>query len=492
MDDDAMADIHWRPLSLKEKIILILIGYAIALGAVGKVSLDDLKTVSRKLEVVELADNLNWVILEIRRYEKNYLLYQKREDLDENRRYVAQALDLVQTIEQRAWNLRSQPGLKALQDAVRVYRDRMEEIADADALEDNHQRSAALMNDVRELGQRMLDLAEQEVAFERSMIRHILETLRLQLMAVFAVALALGVVLPFLAFRKFFKLLHLLRRTTEHIAGGRFEKIPVEASEIEMRQLMEAFNHMVEELERHEAQMIQAQKLSSLGTMAAGVAHQLNNPLNNIWTSCQIAIDELDACDPPFMRKMLDNIDQETARARDIVKGLLEFSRTKVFSMRWIELAVIAKRALTLIAAQVPAEVEIHTDIPPQLKVQVDVQRFQEVLLNLLLNAVQAIGSRPGRVMLKATADETARQAVITVQDTGPGIPADIRGRIFDPFFTTKGDNQGTGLGLAVAYGIIKQHRGSIAVESEPGEGCTFVIRLPLESPSGAETVNGG
>ena len=487
-----MADIHWRPLSLKEKIILILIGYAIALGAVGKVSLDDLETVSRKLAVVELADNLNWMILEIRRYEKNYLLYQKREDLDENRRYVAQALDLVQTIEQRAWNLRSQPGLTALQDAVRVYRDRMEEIADADALEDNHQRSAALMNDVRELGQRMLDLAEQEVAFERSMIRHILETLRLQLMAVFAVALALGVVLPFLAFRKFFKLLHLLRRTTEHIAGGRFEKIPVEASEIEMRQLMEAFNHMVEELERHEAQMIQAQKLSSLGTMAAGVAHQLNNPLNNIWTSCQIAIDELDACDPPFMRKMLDNIDQETARARDIVKGLLEFSRTKVFSMRWIELAVIAKRALTLIAAQVPAEVEIHTDIPPQLKVQVDVQRFQEVLLNLLLNAVQAIGSRPGRITLKAAADEATRQAVITVQDTGPGIPADIRGRIFDPFFTTKGDNQGTGLGLAVAYGIIKQHRGSIAVESEPGEGCTFVIRLPLESPSGAETVNGG
>lgn len=487
-----MADIHWRPLSLKEKIILILIGYAIALGAVGKVSLDDLQTVSRKLEVVELADNLNWVILEIRRYEKNYLLYQKREDLDENRRYVAQALDLVETIGQRAWNLRSQPQLTSLQDAVRVYRDRMEEIADADALQDNHQRSAALMNDVRELGQRMLDLAEREVAFERSMIRQILETLRVQLMAVFAVALALGVVLPFLAFRKFFKLLHLLRRTTEHIAGGRFEKIPVEASEIEMRQLMEAFNHMVEELERHEAQMIQAQKLSSLGTMAAGVAHQLNNPLNNIWTSCQIAIDELDTCDPPFMRKMLDNIDQETARARDIVKGLLEFSRTKVFSMRWIELAVIAKRALTLIAAQVPAEVEIHTDIPPDLKVQVDVQRFQEVLLNLLLNAVQAIGSRPGRITLKAAADEATRQAVITVQDTGPGIPADIRGRIFDPFFTTKGDNQGTGLGLAVAYGIIKQHRGSIAVESEPGEGCTFVIRLPLESPSGAETVNGG
>ncbi|MEE4609018.1 MAG: ATP-binding protein [Desulfobacteraceae bacterium] len=487
-----MADIHWRPLSLKEKIILILIGYAIALGAVGKVSFDDLDTVGRKLEVVELADNLNWVILEIRRYEKNYLLYQKREDLDENRRYVGQALDLMGTISQQAWTLRSQPLLSDLQNAVRAYRDRMEEIADADAIEDNYRHSAVLLEDVRELGQRMLDLAEQEVAFERSMIRHILETLRVQLITVFAAALGLGVVLPFLAFRKFFKLLHLLRRTTEHIAGGRFEKIPVQASEIEMRQLMEAFNQMVEEIERHEAQMIQAQKLSSLGTMAAGVAHQLNNPLNNIWTSCQIAIDELQACDPPFMRKMLDNIDQETVRARDIVKGLLEFSRTKVFSMRWIELAVIAKRALTLVAAQVPAEVEVHTDIPPNLKVQVDVQRFQEVLLNLLLNSVQAIGAGPGRITLSAAADGAARQVVITVQDTGAGIPAEVRGRIFDPFFTTKSDNQGTGLGLAVAYGIIKQHRGSIAVQSEPGQGTTFVIRLPLEASSGAENANGG
>ncbi|MDD3991214.1 MAG: ATP-binding protein [Desulfobacteraceae bacterium] len=487
-----MANINWRSVSLKQKIILILISYGIALGAVGKVSFDDLETVGRKLEVVELADNLNWVILEIRRYEKNYLLYQKREDLEENRRYMAKALDLVESIGQRGLTLRSQPLLSDLQNAVRAYRDRMEDIADANAIEDNYQRSTLLLEDVRELGQRMLDLAEQEVAFERSMIRHILETLRVQLIAVFAAALALGAVLPFLAFRKFFKLLHLLRRTTEHIAGGRFEKIPVQASEIEMRQLMEAFNHMVEELQRHEAQMIQAQKLSSLGTMAAGVAHQLNNPLNNIWTSCQIAIDELDSCDPPFMRKMLDNIDQETIRARDIVKGLLEFSRTKVFSTRWIELAVIAKRALTLVAAQVPAEVVVHTDIPPDLKVQVDVQRFQEVLLNLLLNSVQAIGSRPGRITLKAAVDEATRQVVITVQDTGPGIPAEARGRIFDPFFTTKSDNQGTGLGLAVAYGIIKQHRGGIAVESEPGQGAVFVIRLPLDAATGTENANGG
>jgi two-component system NtrC family sensor kinase len=486
-----MDDIRWRHPSLKEKIVLILVCYAVAIAALGKVSFDDLKTVTQKLEVVELADNLNWLILETRRYEKNYLLYHKPEDLDENRRYVAQALGVVADIGERAKNLRSQPQLNALQDAIRAYRDRMEQVADADAIGSNDGQAPRLMADVRELGQRMLDIAEREVTFERRMIRHILENLRVQLIGVFAVALALGVVLPFLAFRKFFKLLHLLRSATEHIAGGRFEKIPVQASEIEMRQLMEAFNHMVEELEHHEAQMIQTQKLSSLGTMAAGVAHQLNNPLNNIWTSCQIAIDELDACDPPFMRKMLDNIDQETIRARDIVKGLLEFSRTKIFSLRWVEFAQIAKRALTLIAAQVPAEVEVRTEIPAGLKVQVDVQRFQEVVLNLLLNAVHAIGAGQGIVTLRAWAEQDAGQVVITVQDSGPGVPPEIRNRIFDPFFTTKSDGQGTGLGLAIAYGIIKQHNGTIAVESKAGEGATFVIRLPLENQPGQEDGTG-
>jgi signal transduction histidine kinase len=483
----AMENFSWRPPSLKEKIVLILVFYAVAIAALGKVSFDELKTVSQKLEVVELADNLNWVILETRRYEKNYLLYHKPEDLSENRRYVAQALGLVEAIGTRARNLRSQPQLDALQKAIGSYRDLMEGLADADAIGHGSVQEARLMDDVRELGQRMLDIAEQEVAFERAMIRHILETLRVQLISVFAVALALGAVLPFLALRKFFKLLTLLRQAAAHIAGGRFEKIPVQASEIEMRQLMEAFNHMVEELEHHEAQMIQTQKLSSLGTMAAGVAHQLNNPLNNIWTSSQIAIDELETCDPIFMRKMLDNIDQETIRARDIVKGLLEFSRTKIFSLRWIELAEIAKRALTLIAAQVPAEVEVRTEIPAGLKVRVDVQRFQEVLLNLLLNAVQAIGAQPGTVTLRAEADQASGQAVIRVQDSGPGIPAEIRNRIFDPFFTTKSDGQGTGLGLAIAYGIIKQHNGTIAVENRADRGATFVIRLPLENQPGQE-----
>jgi signal transduction histidine kinase len=481
-----------RPPGLKEKIILILVSYIIAIVALGTVSFDDLETVGRKFEVVELADNLNGVILEIRRYEKNYLLYHNPQDLEENRRYIGQALNLVEDIERRAINLRSQPQLNDLREAISTYQDRMNQFAGTNAGEYDYIESARPIAEVRELGQKMIDIAQQEVTFERTMICHILETLRAQLLGVFSVALALGAVLPFLVFRKFFKLLYLLRAATENIAGGRFGKIPVHASEIEMRQLMEAFNHMVEELERHEAQMIQSQKLSSLGTMAAGVAHQLNNPLNNIWTSCQIAIDELDACDPQFVRKMLGNIDQETVRARDIVKGLLEFSRTKIFSMRWIELDVIARRAITLIAAQVPAEVEVHTEIPPDLKVQVDVQRFQEVLLNLLLNAVQAIGSGPGRVTLRAEADRVSCQVVITVHDSGPGIPPEIRSRIFDPFFTTKSDTQGTGLGLAVAYGIIKQHRGSIGVESEPGEGCTFVIRLPIEPPCGAEIATGG
>lgn len=479
----------WHPLSLKQKIILILICYAVAIAALGTVSFDDLNTVGRKLEVVELADNLNWVILEIRRYEKNYLLYRQQEDIAENRRYVDQALAAVEAIRPRVKNLRSQPQLNALSEAIIAYRDLMQRLSDAESKDTPQDQ---LVVQVRELGQYMLDLAEKEVAFERAMIRRILETLKVQLLSVFGVALALGAILPFLAFRKLFKLFNLLHRATEDIAGGRFGQIPVEASEIEMRQLMEAFNRMVEELQRHQTQLIQTQKLSSLGTMAAGVAHQLNNPLNNISTSCQIAMDELDDGDPAFIRKMMDNIDQETIRARDIVKGLLEFSRTKVFSQTRINLAELVKRALTLIGSQVPANIAITTAVPADVAVWVDAQRFQEVLLNLLTNAVQAIGDQPGTITVTAGMDLGAGQAVIRVADSGPGIDETILNRIFDPFFTTKHEGQGTGLGLAIVYGIIKQHRGTIAVESGPGRGTTFVIGLPLhEQPPASDLDNG-
>lgn len=475
--------VFWHPLSLKRKIVLIFICYAASIATLGWLSFDDLHTVGQKMEIMELTDNLNWMILEVRRYEKNYLLYRKREDLDENRRYLLQARGVAESIRPQVRNTSGQAQLASLMTAVREYQEWMDRLPGSYLV--NASPPENLVAGVRETGQRMLDASEKLVAFERGLIRRILNTLKMQLTFALGAALTLGVFIPFLIFAKFFKLLHLLHQTTEHIAGGRFERIPAHASETELSRLMEAFNHMVQELEHREAQLVQTQKLSSLGTMAAGVAHQLNNPLNNISTSCQIAADEVDGGDIPLLRRMMDNIQQETIRARDIVKGLLEFSRAQNFSLRVVNLSEVTRRAITLVRSQVPAGIDIRVEIPPDLEARIDAHRFQEVLLNLLLNAAQAIGCRDGSIVVRGFEELTNGHVVVMVQDSGPGITDDIRDRIFDPFFTTKTDGHGTGLGLSIVYGIIKQHYGSIQVESREGEGTTFVIRLPLKEPPG-------
>ena len=174
----------------------------------------------------------------------------------------------------------------------------------------------------------------------------------------------LGILLPFLMILKIFEPLSIIKKATEDIALGRFNRIEVINTKDEMQQVMEAFNTMVRELERRQDQLVQSKKLSSIGTLTAGVAHQLNNPLNNISTSCQIAIDELASGDTELLSRMLKNIDQETMRARDVVKGLLEFSRVQEFSLRPSQLSYVVKRSVQLVQSQVPADIEMVMEIP--------------------------------------------------------------------------------------------------------------------------------
>jgi len=201
--------------------------------------------------------------------------------------------------------------------------------------------------------------------------------------------------------------------------------------------------------------------------------------LNNISTSCQIALDEFDGGDTVFMKKMLTNIDQETLRARDVVKSLLEFSRAQDFCLREIQLSDVVKKSVLLARSQVPPDITMTIDIPEDLVFHIDVQRMQEVFINLIINAAQAI-ERHGEIAITAKIDFINMLVVIKVRDTGSGISAENQAKIFDPFFTTKEEGQGTGLGLSVVYGIIQKHEGTITVQSVPGQGTSFIIRLPF------------
>jgi signal transduction histidine kinase len=244
---------------------------------------------------------------------------------------------------------------------------------------------------------------------------------------------------------------------------------------------------MVQELEKRQDQLVQGKKMSSIGVLTAGIAHQLNNPLNNISTSCQIILEELDDGDKELLRKLLTNVEQEVYRARDIVKGLLEFSRVRDFALKTVPLEEVVKRSTRLISSQVPPGIDVVTEVPGDLILELDPQRMQEVFLNLLMNAIQAITETPGEIKISARADAARREAVITVADTGVGIPQEELDRIFDPFFTTKEVGAGTGLGLSIVYGIIEKHHGRISVESREGEGTRFIIRMPYNPEAALE-----
>jgi signal transduction histidine kinase len=189
-------------------------------------------------------------------------------------------------------------------------------------------------------------------------------------------------------------------------------------------------------------------------------------------------LEEGTKADAEFVQKMLTNIEQEVHRARDTVKGLLEFSREKEFALKPTPLSEVVERSVRLISSQVPSGIHIERNIPKELILNLDAQRMQEVFLNLMMNAIQSIRTIPGYIGISVKTEESG--AVITVEDTGVGISEENLKHIFDPFFTTKDVGAGTGLGLSIAYGIIQKHHGTISVESRVEEGTKFIIRLPL------------
>jgi two-component system, NtrC family, sensor kinase len=479
----ALLKIPWH-LNIRQKVILGLAAGILAIGFIGVVSYHYLRVIELKQHFVEVADDLSNKTLEIRRYEKNFLLYGSKGDLAENRRYLQNGLDLLHTLESEMKGLAGAPKIQSIRQEFLSYQDLMEQIS---SVPEGQAIPRTLEEQLREQGKHLVELSQQLVGFERQRILEIIQTLKTQLLTSLAIFVVLGGFLSFIVSRKILQPLKTIEKTTLRIAMGNFKPLPVLDTRDETQRVVEAFNRMVQELEKRQDQLVQAKKLSSLGVLTSGVAHQLNNPLNNISTSCQILMEELEdieTYDLAFFQKMLTNIEQEVDRARDIVKGLLEFSRSKEFTLKPIPLKEVVDRAIRLISSQVPAGIDIVAQVPEDLVLQLDAQRMQEAFLNLFMNAVQAIDHHPGQIKVEAMMDKGGRRAIITVEDTGKGISKEDLGRIFDPFFTTKEVGAGTGLGLSIVYGIIEQHHGTISAASKVGEGTRFIIRLPYSPPA--------
>jgi len=274
-----------------------------------------------------------------------------------------------------------------------------------------------------------------------------------------------------------------IRSTTARVARGDFSPIAFEGRRLgEIAGLIEAFNRMARELEDNQESLLQARKIAALGTFTAGIAHELNNPINNISLTAETLIEDHGPGLPEDARELARDIVAQAERAGDIVRNLLDFSRTEQPAFNRLSPGQVVASTVSLVKNQVMISgVRLVSDVPENLPlVRGDMRNLQQVFMNLLLNAVQATPPG-GLITLTAWAglDGFVRFAV---RDTGSGIRPEVLEHIFEPFYTTKEVGRGTGLGLSVTYAIIKRHGGRIEVESVVGKGTVFTVFLPQDT----------
>jgi len=234
-------------------------------------------------------------------------------------------------------------------------------------------------------------------------------------------------------------------------------------------------------LRENQAQLIQAEKLTSLGQMAASIAHEVNNPLAGVLVYTQLLTKKMagDNISKEIALEYLSKMDSELTRSTRLIRNLLDFARQSSSTLREVDVNEVVNRALELTAHSAELQhIQVIKELNPSLpELMADFDQLQQVFTNLILNAIQAM-PEGGRLILRTSADDS--QFKIEVQDTGCGISLENMRKLFTPFFTTKGKGKGVGLGLAVAYGIIQRHHGRIEVQSKEGKGTTFTIYLPL------------
>ena len=254
----------------------------------------------------------------------------------------------------------------------------------------------------------------------------------------------------------------------------------------------------LKELKSTQEQLLQAQKMESMGTLAGGIAHDFNNILTGILGYASLLKIKVDRTNPIY--DDLNTIEQSAIKASKLTQQLLTFSRSGSYQTQAINVNETIKATLDILKRTIPKKIQIQTSFATDLwTIEADPSQIEQVLLNLCINARDAMPDGGTLAVTTRNFDcsddlrgkHTANQYVqISIADTGEGIPKNIQNKIFDPFFTTKDANKGTGLGLAVAYGVIKKHRGDIEIHSSPGKGTTFDIFLPISDKENKKAIH--
>ncbi len=461
-------------MKIKNKNILTNIFiFGLILG-IGLFALQNLNLILTKLRFVEIADDLNASFLEMRLSEKNYFLYHKESFLLDIKEKIESAGLLLESERPDIIRAIGAENFAKLKSDLKNYSDLVEEE------EKNPHGDTSLDAKFRAEGQRLREFSSATTRLEREGVNKIISKSKSILIFSFCAVLIGAVFVSHFISRQIRVSLREIEKIAKSISDGNFSRIESALPDDEFGLVMAAINAMSYELQNREEALIQAKKLASLGILTAGVAHELTNPVNNISMIAQTYMELYDSLDETQRIEFMAKVENETERIKEIIKNLLDFSKPKEANLKESDINKVVQKTLKLVQnmldiSNIETKLTLAEDLP---HVFIDQYQIQQVLVNLVTNAVQAMHDG-GKLFMSTRCGSAGGSVEITVMDTGKGIPSEFLLHIFDPFFSTKGEG-GTGLGLSVSYGIIKNHQGDIRVESKVGVGTTFTIELPV------------
>jgi len=462
--------------SIRGRIIMLFVFFLIFGGALTVLHYANMFTVREKIVLMEKFDTLLNDILETRRFEKNLIYYKDEKSVVKWKTYIIRVKKFVNKHEQEIKKLAGTEGLNRFKADLRTYDLEMQRYI---SMPKNGEKPLSSAK-IRTIGAEVVRFAQHLIHSKKKNIDRAMKRMLIWPAAYFSIFVTLTIIVFFMLNFSILKPLLIIRKATKEVVAETFEPIPYHTRQKnEITKLIFAFNKMASELKNRQEQLLQSRKMASIGTFTSGIAHELNNPLNNIYLTAESLLLSKQEMSEEEQQALIEDIMSETDRASAVVKNLLEFSRVESPEMKIIDTKKFINRTIKFVRNQLMVKgIHLTTEIADNLpEIRGKQQHLETAFINIIINAIQAMSSG-GSITIRA-AQTLNSQIRIDISDTGIGINPQDMAHIFDPFFTTKEVGKGTGLGLSLVYSIIKTHGGNIEVHSKVNQGTTFSIFLP-------------